>query len=209
MYMQSDKCSVEQGKGRRDEQVFCTCSQKQDKNMIQTYDCKKNIKVMVQGCFWDDGRSSLYIIDRDFESKKHRYFAKSYLEVLNAKVASIYASLDLGYLFMQDNASIYTAIKVKEWFANYRINKIKDQPPYSPNLNLIEHIQQILKKRVFEMFPNIAAETSQSEYARQRLESALQAAWDTIDKSSFNVLYKSMPSRIKACIKAKGQHTKY
>jgi hypothetical protein len=30
------------------------------------------------------------------------------------------------------------------------------------------------------MFPDIAIETSELEYARQQLESALQAAWDTI-----------------------------
>jgi hypothetical protein len=59
------------------------------------------------------------------------------------------------------------------------------------------------------MFPDIAANKSESEYSRQRLESALQATWDTIDQSQFDSLYKSMPSRIKACIKADGWHTKY
>jgi hypothetical protein len=59
------------------------------------------------------------------------------------------------------------------------------------------------------MFPDIAASKSESEYARQRLESALQATWDTIDQSQFNSLYKSMPARIEACIKAGGWHTKY
>jgi hypothetical protein len=54
--------------------------------MVQTYDCKKNMKVMVWGCFWDLGRTSLYIMDRDFESPKHGYSAYSYLEVLEAEV---------------------------------------------------------------------------------------------------------------------------
>ena len=58
------------------------------------------MKVMVWGCFWDGGRSNLYIMDRDFESAKHKYFANSYLEVLDAKVALIYESLNKGYLFM-------------------------------------------------------------------------------------------------------------
>lgn len=44
------------------------------------------MKVVVWGCFWDHGRTSLYIIDRDFESKKHGYSAESYLEVLDAQV---------------------------------------------------------------------------------------------------------------------------
>jgi hypothetical protein len=54
--------------------------------MVQTYDCKKNIKVMVWGYFWDLGRTSFYIMDRDFKSLKHRYSANSYLEVLEAEV---------------------------------------------------------------------------------------------------------------------------
>jgi len=209
LFMWSDECSVERGKGKRDEWVFRTANQKWDKNMIQTYSCKKNMKVMVWGCFWDKGRTSLYIMDRDFESLKHGYSANSYLEVLNAEVDPWYQTLDSGYIFMQDNASIHTAKKVKKWFASHGIGVVADWPPYSPDLNPIEHIWWILKKRVFEMFPDIATDKSESEHARQQLESALQAAWDTIDKESFDCLYQSMPSRIEACIKAEGWHTKY
>jgi hypothetical protein len=131
------------------------------------------------------------------------------LEVLDAEVAPIYATLDPGYVFMQDNASIHTARKVKDWFLDHSVVNITDWPPYSLDLNPIEHIWWELKKRLYEMFPDIAADKSESEYARQRLESALQATWDTIDQSQFDCLYKSMPSRIEACIKAGGWHTKY
>ena len=89
--------------------------------MIQTYDCHKNMEVMVWGCFWDTGHTGLYIMDRDFESKKHGYSANSYLEVLDAEVALAYASLDSSYIFMQDNVSIHTAHKVHNWFSDYGI----------------------------------------------------------------------------------------
>jgi hypothetical protein len=59
------------------------------------------------------------------------------------------------------------------------------------------------------MFPEIAVSTSESEHVRQQLESALQAAWDTIDMSVFDNLGASMVDRIKAYIAAKGWHTKY
>jgi hypothetical protein len=61
---------------------------------------------MVWGCFWGTNRSSLYIMDRDFESAKHRYSAESQLEVLEGELAPIYSALPLGYIFMQYNASI-------------------------------------------------------------------------------------------------------
>jgi hypothetical protein len=59
------------------------------------------------------------------------------------------------------------------------------------------------------MFPKEAANKSESEYTRQRLESCLQAAWDTLDQSLFNTLGVSIYDGIKAVIKAKGWHTKY
>ena len=59
------------------------------------------------------------------------------------------------------------------------------------------------------MFPEIAKGMSKSECARQQLESALQAAWDTIDKEVFDNLGVTMGHRIEACIIAKWQYTKY
>ena len=209
MVVWSDECSVERGRGKRDEYAFRTATQKWLPEMVQTYNCKKNMKVMVWGAFWDDGRSNLYIMDRDFESAKHGYSAESYLEVLDGEVASIFENLDPGYEFMQDNASIHTAYKVRDWFAEKVIRILKNWPPHSPDLNPIEHIWWHLKTRVYEMFPDVAADKSESEHARQRLESCLQAAWDTLDKEIFDSLYQSMPRRIAACIAADGWHTKY
>ena len=176
---------------------------------MQTYGTNKNMKVMVWGAFWDNGKSNLYIMDRDFKSAKHGYSTNSYLEVLDAKVAPIFTNLAPGYKFMQDNASIHNAGKVKEWFTERGIRMVINWPPYSPDLNPIEHIWWHLKVRVYKMFPDVANDKSESEHVRQRLESCLQAAWDTLDKSLFDNLGASMPARIEACIAANGWHTKY
>jgi hypothetical protein len=79
-------------------------------------------------------------MDRDFESAKHRYFARSYIKVLDAEVELIFEELDNGYLFMQDNASIHRAHTVQAWFAARGITIITNWPTYSPDLNPIEHI---------------------------------------------------------------------
>lgn len=85
--MWSDECSAERGKGKGREWVFGTPAQKWDPNLVSTYHKGKDISVMVWGCFWGRngviGRSDLYVLDRDFESKKHGYSARSYLDVLD------------------------------------------------------------------------------------------------------------------------------
>ena len=53
------------------------------------------------------------------------------------------------------------------------------------------------------------ADKSETEHTRQRLESCLQAAWDTLEQGLFDKLYKSIHARIEACIAADGWHTKY
>jgi hypothetical protein len=69
---------------------------------------------MVSAAFWGNKkRSDLLILERDFKSKKHRYTTNSYLALLKDLVVPNYTN-DL--IFMQDNALIYTAKKVKEWF---------------------------------------------------------------------------------------------
>jgi hypothetical protein len=59
------------------------------KEIVQIYDTNKNIKVIVWGTFWDTGRISLYIIDRDFAAKKYKYSANSYLEVLDGELVLV------------------------------------------------------------------------------------------------------------------------
>ncbi len=91
--------------------------------MVQIYSTNKNTKVIVWGAFWDLGKSGCYIMDRDFESVKYGYSANSYLEVLEAEVGPIFENLDTGYIFIQDNVSIYIAYKVRDWFIDRAITR--------------------------------------------------------------------------------------
>jgi hypothetical protein len=52
---------------------------------------------MVWGCFWDLRKISLYIINKDFKSKKYRYSAEFYLEILKTEITPIFENLDQKY----------------------------------------------------------------------------------------------------------------
>ena len=106
----SDECSVERGSGKRREWVFRTPDQKWDKDMIQGVPKGKDVSVIVWGAFWGAGQSDLYKLARDFKAKKYGYSVNSYIEVLEDNLPGIY---EPGLLFMQDNAPIYTARKVR------------------------------------------------------------------------------------------------
>jgi hypothetical protein len=60
------------------------------------------------------------LIDRDFELKKHKYSANSYIEVLDTKIGLYYPGT--RYIFMQDNTSIHIVKKIKDWF---KIRKLR------------------------------------------------------------------------------------
>ena len=58
--------------------------------MVQTYSKSRDISIMASGCFLvihgQIQQSDLYLLDHDFESKKHRYSAYLYIEVLDSQI---------------------------------------------------------------------------------------------------------------------------
>ena len=67
-----------------------------------------------------------------------------------------------------------------------------DWPPYSPDLNLIEHTWKRLKDIAAKMFPDLWKSNGKSEEDRTVMEEALKEAWATIPVSFFEELIKSI-----------------
>jgi transposase len=207
-HMFSDECSAERGKGKDQEWCFGSPTNKWKPAFVTTYQKSKDISVMVWACFWyEDGkiqRSELYIMDRDFESKKHGYSANSYLEVLENNLPFCWSP---GLVFMHDNASIHTAHAVTNWFIDMGI-PLADHPPFSPDMNPIEHLWFHLKKQVQLLHPELA-NMGKGENDLIALEQALIEAWQAIPTEIFQKVLDSMPKRVAALIAAEGWHTKY
>lgn len=204
-YMWSDECSAERGRGKLIEWVLGLRTDKQKPSHVTTYKKGKDLRVMVWGAFWGFGnRTPLYIMDCDFESKKHGFSANSYIEFLDANVQ--YMSDDT--CFMQDNASIHTADKVRNWFQEQRV-WTTDQPPYSPDLNPIENAWHAMKCLALKMFLDIMGGGGKLEEDIKKVEECLKEAQQTLPNSLFESYIHSMEQRIKMCVLANGWHTKY
>jgi transposase len=97
-------------------------------------------------------------MDRDFESKKGGFSANLYIKVLDANAEYIIDNL----IFIQDNASIYTTQKVKDWFKEQQV-QITDWPPYSLDLNPIENVWYAIKCLALKIYPKIINSRGESK----------------------------------------------
>ena len=74
-------------------------------------------------------------------------------------------------------------------------------PAQSPDLNRIENLWSIMKKRVNTLCPNARSP--------QAMEVALENVWREFTPETINNLIDSMPERVKDVTKARGEPTKY
>ncbi len=108
----------------------------------------------------------------------------------------LYGDADL--IFKQDLAPAHTAKGTKSWFNDHGVT-VLDWPANSPDLNPIENLWGIVKRKMRDTRPNNADE----------LKATVKETWASIPPQQCHKLITSMPRRIEAVIKAKGAPTKY
>lgn len=200
----SDECSVERGAGAQREWVFRLPSQKWDKEMVQPYKSSKDISIMVWGAIWKGGRSDLVIMTRDEASPRGGYSANSYIDILDEQMPICY---EPGRIFMQDNARIHTAKKVKSWFKDNAI-LLLEWPPYSPDMNPIENLWAKMKESIIKHHPELS-NMGKSAAAMEAISKAIIEAWEALPQEYIDNLIDGMPKRVEALKEARGWHTKY
>ena len=202
----SDECSVERSSDPSTIWVFRTPEEKWEKDCIFAKSKGKGISVMVWGAFHGKTLGPLIpFVVTSIDSKVYLSLLQSYLPELLEHIQEIN---NRPGIFMQDNAPVHKAQIVTTWLEREGYTLMK-WPPYSPDLNPIEHVWKRLKEKLQQQHPYIATMKGGKEAVKAKLREVLPQVWETIEPDYLNNLSRSMCTRVNAVITAKGWYTKY
>jgi len=203
----SDECSIEKGADPRGVWVFRTSS-KAEKFLPKNVATKNKsgcVSLMVWGCFTGTHLGPLV-------SFRGKNTADTYVNTLRNHLLPFIQSLpsDVAneFIFQQDNATIHTAKKTRQWFEENGI-QVMEWPPNSPDMNPIEHLWRALKAALHQRFPDTRILPGGPEKVQEILYERLQVVWQEIGEKTLRDLVDSMPRRAAALWQAKGWHTHY
>ena len=129
--------------------------------------------------------------------------SERYLKVLEDHVYPL--SFRLGdpsseWIFMDNNVPCYQSNSVRDYKASAGIRSL-DWPAKSPDLNPIEHVWAIMKRRIRRQI--------RPGDDMNQLESLVRREWDQLDQQVIRSLVDSMPSWVRKVIEHEGDESGY
>ena len=158
---------------------------------------KRSVKhpasVMVWGCICSRGTGRLCVLKTTVNSA-------AYLQVLEHQLLPFIEDLfgDEEVLFQHDLAPAHSARCTTTWLRSHNI-PVLEWPANSPDLNIIENVWDIMKRRMRNSRPSTTEEMVQ----------VIKDVWMSITPETIHNLVASLPRRIQAVIDAEGDSTKY
>ena len=108
------------------------------------------------------------------------------------------ALIEDDFVFQQDHAPIHTSRSTRQWLRRHDVTLL-EWPPKSPDANPIENLWHELKTAANRREARTAAE----------LWNALQEAWQPIPAARVRNLAESVPRRLDAIRRVRGENTRY
>ena len=157
--------------------------------------------IMVWGCFTWAGVGKLALVRGRMDSQQYiEILEQNLLPTMDAYMLLPDAPKKEDLIFQQDNDSKHRSKLTKQWFDDKNLRPM-DWPACSPDLNPIEHLWAILKRKM--------GTYREPPKGVHELWARVQTEWVKIEREVCQRLIESMPMRVKAVIRAKGGPTKY
>lgn len=161
---------------------------------IREHDRHGGGSIMVWGGIHLHGRTPLHLVRGTLTGLRYRD------EVVGPLIQPALQAMGPGAVLQDDNATAHRARAVTDFMQQHNIQRM-DWPARSPDLNPIEHLWDILGRRVRANHPPPANAAV--------LFQLLQQEWAAIPQATLVSLIQSMRSRCTECVAARGGHTHY
>jgi len=208
--MWGDEVTVERGGGRRPRWVFRYPHEKWHSECIDpdVRTSEKKVSQMMTGCFSGSGLGMLVPVFKDPESAG--VTGRSIIKEFDTFFMDVWNDAFEGagggdFFFIIDNAR--THLPLKRWLLEKGV-RLKEIPPYSPDLNPIEHIWSLLKHLMHKFYSHLY-KLKGEQIVKKELEEAIVHCWELLKSPIFQSLAESMVDRVQAVIEADGWYTKY
>jgi transposase len=145
--------------------------------------------VHVWGAIWTGGRSELVLLQGAVNALK-------YCDVLHGFFAT--TELPAHFVFQHDNAPVHRSWVTQQMLEDLEV-QVLPWPARSPDLNPIEHVWDILGRRM----------QHRDCQRLNQLFDALKEEWNSIPQEQLDHLISGMPRRVGMVIANHGGHTRY
>ena len=203
----SDECSVRIGDGEAHQWAWMhTGEQWLPENMLKR--SRNHESLSLWAMMRADGTVVWRFTDENYEGGRTNT-GLAYKALLEDVLPQYYLP---GQAFMHDNAPIHTAHVAKECLERMGIWVLK-HPPYSPDLNCIEHLWPALKQLLWELHPELKYLSGGKETKKRAFKRAIKHTFEVMLQDPMwdlpAKLVASMPARYMAVRKARGFQTRY
>jgi transposase len=151
-------------------------------------------KVSLWACICAEGLGHAELYAGDLDSTRHRDILRHSL------IKSMREFYPAGpWLFQQDNVRFHTTPETIDFLHGKGVTHLDDWSPWSPDLNPIENLWNMLKARVYARYPQ----------SLEELEAVIREEHAAIDLKFIAHICRSMPRRLQLVIDYEGHKIPY
>ena len=193
----SDETTVR--KAPKGQDIYFRCHSSVDKeNLPLNHQLHSGgFSVMFWGCFSAFGLGPLVALEGN--QNQHSY-VETLKEYLLPEITAAQREFGINMVFMQDNAPCHKTNLVLNFLQENNISTL-DWPPQSPDMNPIENLWSIIKKRRQKKYGFVKT--------KNELIEQVFKIWNEIDTSLLESLTDSIENRLREVIRLEGRSTKY